>query len=101
VGLEATIRSISGNKRVSFLLLLLDVIRELCGRYRKGVCIFFFASGKVLQLFLDYELELELLLLWKTWRTRLNLVSGRRVLNLFGVITLTGGNEGSSKWLLA
>jgi len=85
---------------VSFLLILLDVIGELCGRYNWGFCILFI-SGEVLLLFLDYELELELLLLWKTWRTRLNLVSGRRVLNLFGVITLTGGDEGSSKWLLA
>lgn len=87
---------------MSFLLILLDVIGEVCGRYRWGFRIFLFVSGEVFLLFLDYELELELLLLWKTWRTRLNLVSGRRVLNLFGVITLTGGgNEGSSKWLLA
>lgn len=83
------------------MLILLDVIRELSGRCRRGFCIFLFASGEVLLLFLDYELELELLLLWKTWKTRLNLVLGRRVLNLFGVITLTGANEGSSKWLLA
>ena len=77
---KETIGGIFGKKGCVFLLILLHVIGELCGRHQRGFCVFLFVSGEVvLLLFLEYEFELELLLLlWKTWGTRLNLVAGRR-----------------------